>query len=365
MAAPPAKRARLQTKGDVSLDLVLKRMSETKLYGKLPEGGLGKFICTHHGTFHADEVMACTMLKCLPEYADMPILRSRNQAEIDQAAVVVDVGGTYDPEKHRFDHHQNTFSGTYSEDYPGIKLSSAGQVYKHFASRVVDALCGTLDPKAKAAIISKTYDGLIRELDAIDNGVTIADDARYRYVTNLGARIGRLNPSWQEPSSPEIENERFKEATELAADELFNVICGYCTSWLPAREIVQEALSKRKEVHASGEIMKLPRFCPWQEHLFDLEAEEEAHREPLVKYVLFQDSRGGWRIQAAPKEKGKFENRLSLPKAWCGLRDKALDEVTEVPGGVFIHANGFIGGHTTEAGVIELAVKALAAKPAA
>ena len=55
------------------------------------------------------------MLKCLPAYADMPVLRSRNQAEIEKAAIVVDVGGTYEPEKHRYDHHQNSFKTTYSE----------------------------------------------------------------------------------------------------------------------------------------------------------------------------------------------------------------------------------------------------------
>lgn len=359
-SAPPAKRARLQAAGEVSLDVLLDRLRQTNLHGKLPEAGLGEFICTHHGTFHADEVMACTMLKCLPAYVGMPILRSRNQAEIEKAAIVVDVGGTHEPEKHRFDHHQNTFKDTYSEAYPGIKLSSAGLVYKQFAPQIVEAICGKLEAKALAAIVSKTYDGLIRELDALDNGVTVADEMRYRFVTHLGARVGRLNPSWQETSSPESENARFKEAMELAAEELYSVIGGYATSWLPAYSIVNEALAKRKDVHASGEIMKLPRFCPWQEHLFDLEADEEKNRSPLVKYVLFQDSRGGWRVQAAPKEKGTFENRLTLPKAWCGLREKALDEVTGVPGGVFIHANGFIGGHTTEAGALELASKALA-----
>jgi len=344
------------------LNTLLQRLQDTQLHAKLPEAGVGDFICTHHGTFHADEVMACTMLKCLSTYASMPILRSRNQAEIEKAAMVVDVGGTYEPEKNRYDHHQNSFKSTYSEAYNGIKLSSAGLVFKHFGPQIVEALCGKLEPKVEAAIVSKTYDGLVRELDAIDNGVGIADEPRYRIVTGLGARISRLNPNWQEPSSPDIENARFKEATELAAQELCDVICGYATSWLPAYKIVRDALSTRKEVHPSGEIMKLPRFCPWQEHLFDLEADEEAYREPLVKYILFQDSRGTWRIQAAPKVRGSFENRLPLPKAWCGLRDKTLDEATAIPGGIFVHANGFIGGHNSEAGVLEMAAKALTMK---
>ena len=57
------------------------------------------------------------------------------------------------------------------------------------------------------------------ELDALDNGVQVAEEPRYRIVTHLGARVGRLNPGWQEESSPEMENKRFKEALKLAAKE--------------------------------------------------------------------------------------------------------------------------------------------------
>lgn len=362
---PPAKRARAaEDGGKVAPEALQARLQETALHAKLPEGGLPAFICTHHGTFHADEAMACAMLKCLPEYASMPILRTRSQAEIDQASIVVDVGATYEPEKHRYDHHQRSFTDTYSEAYAGIKLSSAGLVFKHFGAEVVRALCGPLEPRASQAILAKTYDSLIRELDAQDNGVAVADEPRYRFCTHLGARVGRLNPSWQEPSSPEIENARFKEAAKLAAKELCDVVCGYCGGWLPARTIVEEALEKRKEVHPSGEVLRLPRFCPWQEHLFDLEEEAKAagapESAPLTKYVIFQDSRAGWRVQAVPKARGSFENRLSLPKAWCGVRDQQLSELSGIPGCVFVHAAGFIGGNDSEAGALEMASKALA-----
>mmetsp|Transcript_68069 Transcript_68069/g.197240 ORF Transcript_68069/g.197240 Transcript_68069/m.197240 type:complete len:361 (+) Transcript_68069:43-1125(+) len=352
----PAKKARIDSPA-MSYDALVDRLKETKVVGSPPDG---EYICTHHGTFHADEAMACAMLKCLPEFADLPILRTRTPGDIDKAKIVVDVGGTYEPEKHRYDHHQKSFTDTYSKDYAEIKLSSAGLVYKHFGARVVEALCGRIEDRAAAAILAKTYDSLIRELDALDNGVQIADAPRYRFCTHLGARVGRLNPSWQEPSTPELENSRFQQAMQLAAKELTDVICGYCNGWLPARVIVQGALATRRDVHPSGEIMLLPSFCPWQEHLFDLEEEEEPNREPLTKYVLFGDSRGGWRIQAAPKMRGSFENRKPLPKAWCGVRDKELSDLTGIPDCVFVHANGFIGGNTTQAGALEMAVKALA-----
>ena len=63
-------------------------------------------IGTHNGTFHCDEALACFMLKQLPEYKDAEIVRTRDPAVLDTCDIVVDVGGVFDPSKHRYDHHQ-------------------------------------------------------------------------------------------------------------------------------------------------------------------------------------------------------------------------------------------------------------------
>ena len=59
-------------------------------------------IGTHNGAFHCDEVLACAMLKQLPEYKDAEIIRSRDQAELDKCHIVVDVGGIFDKATHRY-----------------------------------------------------------------------------------------------------------------------------------------------------------------------------------------------------------------------------------------------------------------------
>mmetsp|Transcript_100093 Transcript_100093/g.283367 ORF Transcript_100093/g.283367 Transcript_100093/m.283367 type:complete len:359 (+) Transcript_100093:1-1077(+) len=342
----------------VTFEALAARLRGTAVHAKLPEAGLGEFICTHHGNFHADEALACAMLKCLPAFAPLPILRTRDPAEIKEAAVVVDVGGTYDHASHRYDHHQPTFTDTYSESYPDIRLSSAGLVFKHFGGEVIEALCGPV--RGRAQIEAKTYDTLIRELDAVDNGIQVGDPPRYRFVSDLSSRVGRLSPSWQETSTPELENAKFKEAMVLAARELDDVVRGYCDSWLPARHIVEDALGGRAGLHPSGEIMRLPRFCPWQDHLFDLEEESEASRTPLTKFVLFPGGRGDWRVQAVPTARGRFETRVPLLKAWWGLRDAELSGAAGIPGCVFVHANGFIGGNASESGALEMAAGSLA-----
>lgn len=52
-------------------------------------------------------------------------------------------------------------------------------------------------------------------------------------------------------------------------------------------------------------------------------------------------------------------HRLPLPEAWRGLRDEALSELAGIPGCVFVHASGFIGGNRTREGALEMARRAL------
>ena len=79
-------------------------------------------------------------------------------------------------------------------------------------------------------------------------------------------------------------------------------------------------------------------------------------------YVLFaengeKDSK--WRIRAVSVDKDSFENRKGLPETWRGVRDEDLSNVTGIPGCVFVHASGFIGGNATFEVVLEMAKKAV------
>ena len=73
------------------------------------EEDLSKCICTHSGTFHCDEALACGLLRMLPEYQNSTIVRTRKEELIEKCAIVVDVGGVYASESNRFDHHQRSF----------------------------------------------------------------------------------------------------------------------------------------------------------------------------------------------------------------------------------------------------------------
>ena len=204
----------------------------------------------------------------------------------------------------------------------------------------------------------KIYKDFVEHIDGIDNGVTIADSPlKYHRSTTLSSRVGSLNPSWNEPQTKEILNERFKQAVELTASEFISHAQGLARSWWPARSIVQKALDERMEVHPSGKIMVFSTACPWKDHLFDLE--DSSSSSSKVLYALYADMGGSWRIQAVPMDPTSFSSRKALPSSWQGLRDEKLSEHCGIPGCIFIHASGFIGGHANYEGALAMAIKAL------
>lgn len=330
----------------------------------------GKSVCigTHSGTFHADEVVACVLLKQLPEYSDAVIIRTRDPLELDKCDVVVDVGGQYDPVRNRYDHHQRGFNLTFQNffnDSPwNIKLSSAGLVYIHFGKQVIGCIRNKppSDPLVDA-LFHKIYSGFIVEIDAIDNGVTITDDKpKYTIHTCLSSRISFMNPPWNKPVSDEMTY--FKEAMSTAEKEFIALVNHYADSWYPARNLVLTALKQRKLIDPSGQIMVLDESsCPWKSHVFDLERKEDNSKvenstdyfnRPL--FCIYKRNDNTWAVQAIPiSELDTFKNRLDLPKDWRGLRDEELSHVVGIPGCVFVHINGFMGVHKTRDGALEMA----------
>jgi uncharacterized UPF0160 family protein len=129
-------------------------------------------------------------------------------------------------------------------------------------------------------------------------------------------------------------------------------------SWLPARSYVQEDIRNRKSVDPSGQVVKLTTFVPWKSHMYELEKEMGIEGE--IKYVIYNDDKdGSWRIQAVAVSPESFNSRKALPEEWRGLRDDVLSDLSGIPGCIFVHASGFIGGNKSLEGVTQMAKVAL------
>ncbi|KZV40919.1 hypothetical protein F511_05164 [Dorcoceras hygrometricum] len=335
-----------------------------------------KRVGTHNGSFHCDEALGCFMIRLTNKFSDAHIVRTRDPKilgkvfvkkpellqVLDTLDAVLDVGGVYDPVKDRYDHHQKGFDEVFGHGF-NTKLSSAGLIYKHFGREIIaKELQVDKDHPDVQRLFLAVYKSFMEAIDAIDNGINQYDtDQTPRYVnsTHLSSRVGKLNLDWIDPDqSAEKENAAFDRAMALAGTEFLDSIRSHARSWLPARSIVIECLAARHDIDPSGEIMVLNRFCPWKLHLFELEEEEKI--EPSVKYVLYQDDRSKhWRVQAVAIAPDRFESRKALPVPWRGLRDDELSKESGIPGGVFVHMSGFIGGNQTYEGALDMARSAL------
>ena len=191
------------------------------------------------------------MLKLLPEYKDAEIIRTRDQTLLDTCDVVVDVGGVFDPAKHRYDHHQKTFSDSVSTLIPGkkwvTKLSSAGLVYVFFGKQIIAELLNTKDEKLIEKIFDKIYANFMEEIDAQDNGISTHDgEPRYQINTHLGCRVANLRPAWNDEKQDF--DSGFYKAMDLVRPEFVDKIKYYAQVWWPARSIVAEAIENRFKV---------------------------------------------------------------------------------------------------------------------
>lgn len=320
-------------------------------------------IGTHNGHFHADEALAVYMLRLLPEYQDSLLVRSRNPELLEACDIIVDVQGQYDGAKH-FDHHQRTFSETFSPNF-STKLSSAGLIYKHFAPRIISQRLQLPEHSpAVTIVLNKLYQEFIEALDANDNGISAYPaDTKPSFNdkgVTLASIVGGLNPAWNEECSDEQHDARFVKASNLIGEIFVNKLDYYGKAWLPARDFVISAIQNRKSIHPSGKVMVFETSIPWKDHLFTLEDEFNIPDEEKPLYVLYGEGPGkNWRIQAVPMSKDSFASRKPLPEVWRGVRDEKLSEISGIDGGVFVHASGFIGGNKTYEGALKMAEKAL------
>ncbi|KAL8895850.1 MAG: hypothetical protein Q9207_007988 [Kuettlingeria erythrocarpa] len=369
---------------------------------------------THNGHFHADEALAVYLLRLLPAYTPSALLRTRDPSLLSTCHTVVDVGGEYDPPNNRYDHHQRTFNTTFPAR--STKLSSAGLVYLHFGRAIIAQRTG-LPPDAKDVDIlwHKLYREFIEAIDANDNGIPVYASADTAALTKrfndsgitLSSLVSDLNNdssiSIPAPPSTEAEAEtattngtvqhpqaeedaRFLAASELMGTSFLRKLAGHHSSWLPARSTVLAAYESRFQDDAQGRLLVFREPTPWKDHLYTFESSSPSsssssdttsspsasndadaikvsqQKQQQVLYVLYPESASPsakWRVQAVPLNKESFESRKPLPEAWRGLRDEELSAKSGVPGCVFVHASGFIGGNVGEEGAREMARRAL------
>ena len=335
------------------------------------------------GHFHADEALAVYLLRLLPQYKTSQLVRTRDPNLLATCDTVLDVGGEYSPDTNRYDHHQRTFGSTFPAH--NTKLSSAGLIYLHFGRAIISQYTGLAEDDPNTSVLfTKLYDDFVEAIDANDNGIEVYDPKETASLSKrfndhgvtLASMVSDLNRPFADPKtasssteppadSQEAEDSRFLQASDLMGTTFLRKLSGAHKSWLPARAKVAKAYKSRFEVDPSGAIMVLPAAgIPWKEHLYVIESEDPDPEAPKVLYALYpekEEEGSKWRVQAVSVTLSSFESRKPLKEDWRGMRDSELSAKTGIPGCVFVHASGFVGGNENKEGVLEMARQSMRA----
>jgi len=289
---------------------------------------MNKLVVTHDGGFHADEVFAFATLKLI--YGDhLRIQRTRDEGIINGADIVLDVGGIYDEEKNRFDHHQIGGAGIRKN---GIPYSSFGLVWKKYGEEVCKS-------KVIASLIEKE---IVYPIDAWDCGVDLCkENIEGASPFTASLLLGLFNPTYKE---------------EITTDECF------LNAVVLAKQILERELEhKRADIEAKEEIEKiyastddkrlliLENYMPWERNITNFKD---------LLYVIHPRN-GKWRIYSVLKNMGSFEQKKPLPKDWAGLRGKEFADITGVPDAIFCHNKLFTAGAVSREAIEKLAAIAL------
>ena len=272
---------------------------------------------THDGSFHADEVTACSLLLLFDRIDREKIYRTRDPKILERCSYVCDVGGFYRPEAGRFDHHQADYRGT---------MSSAGMILLFLKEREI------IDPHLYEAFNR----ALIMGIDAHDNGIAkleVGTSSFSQVVSNF------LPIEYDVP--PAVMDRAFFQAVDFVLGHLDRLRKRHFYT-LECR-----ALVKRAMVEATNALV-FEEPIPWMDNFFELGG--EVHPAQFV----VMPSGPHWKLRGIPPNLGeRMKVRKPLPEGWAGLRDEELKKVSGVPGAIFCHKGRFISIWETKEGAFQ------------
>lgn len=136
---------------------------------------------THPPRGHLDEELAMAIVMVCGQKHGLNIVSTRlenRDSKIPKDQLAIDVGRIYDPEKLRFDHHQDKFQAKWD----GTRyFASAGLVWEYFGMILFDDFD---NGKEMHRMVS---DGIIRQIDEFDLGITY--DKTLAAIENLPSYI--------------------------------------------------------------------------------------------------------------------------------------------------------------------------------
>lgn len=302
-------------------------------------------IITHSNSFHADEIVATTLLmKYFFNNREIYFLseeeiskfdfdsnnknenfvyfiRTRDdvlleKARQDKGVFLLDVGGDYNEEQLNFDHHQKSFSQTWED---GTPLSTAGLIFNYLKNkRLINMKNGALEK----------FTQWIKSIDRHDNGIDVSPFSSF---------IGSYNRTDKYNA---ILNQ-FKKAYVFSEDIISNITHEY-TIENDTREQIEEAWLKTKN-KLSKEYGNKTAILETSNSYHDCPRILKEISNNEADYIAIPGLGNRYSIKSVPLDEKPFSIKAPFPEKWRG-REKILLENSE---GrkiklLFVHKTGYM-----------------------
>ncbi|MEI6242124.1 MAG: MYG1 family protein [Chlamydiota bacterium] len=272
----------------------------------MAENFLPRTLGIHDGSFHADEVTATAFLVLFDLIDKNLIYRTRDESVLRRCEYVCDVGGIYDPQIKRFDHHQIQYKGN---------KSSAGMILLYLKD------VGIIPPDL--------YDffnySLVIGVDAHDNGQVKLEPG----FCSFSQVISNFLPVTYD-AFPEEQDKTFFDALDFTSRYLQRLQNRFLYL-KTCKEIV------RKHMQNRSQCLIFEEPVAWIESFFELGGESH----PALFVIM--PSQNHWKLRAIPPNlSNRMQMRHPLPLEWAGLHAIELKKISKIPGAIFCHKSRFI-----------------------
>ena len=288
-----------------------------------------KTIVVHDGKFHCDDIFSVATIE-LVFGNNFKVIRTRDEGLIASADFVADVGGIYDADKNRFDHHQKGGAGTHAN---GTPFASFGLVWRKYGEQ----LCGSKE------LADKIEEEFVSVIDADDNGIALFSPTGKLFPRSFQSFFYAYRPTWKEDYG--MYDVNFLKMVEFAKNFL-------------QREIIKtrDLLEGNKAVELAYQTATDKRFIILDKN-YPYDDELSAHPETL--FVVTARPNGSWGVNTVSSGENYYQKRKQLPQVWAGLRDDEMAKVSGVPDAIFCHNGLFLAVAKSKEGALALVKNAL------
>lgn len=273
---------------------------------------------THSGTFHADDVLAFALVRKFVD-SEATVVRTRCKETLAKTDIVIDVGGVYDVDTLRFDHHQQAYAGP---------LSSAGMVLQWLSD----------SDRISTELYQWLAENMVNYVDAVDTGKQAPEIGRPCFCRLVAAMTDRA------VDATDMDH-WYLQSAGIAASFL-DALCAGFDKAQESKRVVLKAM--QESVDDGRSFIEFDGYCSWKTVYFANGGEQHP-----TAFVLFPSEDTTWKLVAIPPRFGEFGQKRSLPESWAGKMGDELSEATGVAGSVFCHKNRFIAVFATRDAVIE------------